>query len=130
MTDEQNLGQVPPVNTTETPDEPMPEVSDNGAPTEAAAPESPSAEVEAPVNTAPPVYSAPAQPPTMPEDDGYGDRLERLGGEPAPVITPEEFARLQRQGQVNIDARGRVRTTRRSDAEAGVSLRKRRAWYA
>lgn len=63
-------------------------------------------------------------------DDGYGDRLERLGGEPAPVITPEEFARLQRAGQVHIDAHGRVRTTRRSDAEAGVSLKKRRAWYA
>jgi hypothetical protein len=59
----------------------------------------------------------------------YSERLERLGGEPAPVITPEEFARLQRAGQVHIDARGRVRTTRRSDAEAGVSLRKRRAWY-
>ena len=63
-------------------------------------------------------------------DLGYEERLERLGGEPAPVITPEEFARLQQQGQVHIDARGRVRTTRRSDAEAGVSLRKRRAWYA
>lgn len=62
--------------------------------------------------------------------DEYNERLERLGGEPAPVITPEEFARLQRAGQVHIDARGRVRTTRRSDAEAGVSLRKRRAWYA
>jgi hypothetical protein len=61
--------------------------------------------------------------------DEYGERLERLGGEPAPVITPEEFARLQRAGQVHIDARGRVRTTRRTDAEAGVSLRKRRAWY-
>jgi Mn-dependent DtxR family transcriptional regulator len=66
----------------------------------------------------------------MPEEgDDYSNRLERLGGEPAPAITPEEFARLQKQGQVNIDARGRVRTTRRSDAEAGVSLRKRRAWY-
>lgn len=62
--------------------------------------------------------------------DQYNERLERLGGEPAPVITPEEFARLQRAGQVHIDARGRVRTTRRTDAEAGVSLRKRRAWYA
>lgn len=61
--------------------------------------------------------------------DRMGERLERLGGEPAPVITPEEFARLQKSGQVNIDARGRVRTARRSDAEAGVSLRKRRAWY-
>jgi hypothetical protein len=57
------------------------------------------------------------------------ERLERLGGEPAPVITPEEFARLQKQGQVNIDARGRVRTARRNNADAGVSLRKRRAWY-
>ncbi len=63
------------------------------------------------------------------DDPHYDNRLERLGGEPAPVITPEEFARLQRAGQVHIDARGRVRTTRRSDAEAGVSLKKRRAWY-
>ena len=58
-----------------------------------------------------------------------GDRLERLGGEPAPAITPEEFERLQKAGQVHIDSRGRVRTARRSGAEAGVSLRKRRAWY-
>ncbi|NDJ62224.1 MAG: hypothetical protein GYB67_13945 [Chloroflexi bacterium] len=62
-------------------------------------------------------------------DAGYAERLERLGGEPAPVITPEEFARLQQAGQVHIDSQGRVRATRRSDAEAGVSLRKRRAWY-
>lgn len=62
-------------------------------------------------------------------DGRYDERLERLGGEPAPAITPEEFARLQQAGQVHIDSRGRVRTTRRSDAEAGVSLRKRRAWY-
>ncbi len=64
-----------------------------------------------------------------PPDTGYQDRLERLGGEPAPVITPEEFARLQKAGQVHIDARGRVKANRRSDAEAGVSLKKRRAWY-
>ena len=64
-----------------------------------------------------------------PSDD-MGDRLERLGGEPAPAITPEEFERLQKSGQVHIDSRGRVRTARRSGAEAGVSLRKRRAWYA
>jgi hypothetical protein len=64
-----------------------------------------------------------------PDDARMEERLERLGGEPAPVITPEEFARLQKAGQVHIDARGRVRTSRRSDAEAGVSLRKRRAWY-
>lgn len=67
---------------------------------------------------------------TPDDDPRFGERLERLGGEPAPVITPEEFARLQRAGQVHIDAGGRVRTTRRSDAEAGVSLKKRRAWYA
>ncbi len=71
-----------------------------------------------------PVAEAPAH-----DADRMGERLERLGGEPAPAITPEEFARLQRAGQVHIDARGRVRTARRSDAEAGVSLRKRRAWY-
>jgi hypothetical protein len=57
------------------------------------------------------------------------ERLERLGGEPAPAITPEEFARLQKSGQVHIDARGRVRTAQRSNSDAGVSLRKRRAWY-
>lgn len=94
----------------------------------------------APANNAPP----PSLPPIDDEDEqddepiyhsaanpvsGYGGRLERLGGEPAPVITPEEFARLQRAGQVHIDERGRVRATRRSDAEGGVSLRKRRAWY-
>jgi hypothetical protein len=62
-------------------------------------------------------------------DEPYNERLERLGGEPAPVITPEEFARLQKAGQVHIDAQGRVRTARRSDADAGVSLTKRRAWY-
>ena len=81
---------------------------------------------ETPAEQPPPeaVSETPDQP------DQYDERLERLGGEPAPVITPEEFARLQKAGQVQIDARGRVRTTRRSDAEAGVSLRKRRAWYA
>lgn len=70
-----------------------------------------------------------APPPRSTPDEDISDRLERLGGEPAPVITPEEFARLQRAGQVHIDSQGRVRTARRSDAEAGVSLRKRRAWY-
>lgn len=64
-----------------------------------------------------------------PSAEGMDDRLERLGGEPAPAITPEEFERLQKAGQVHIDSRGRVRTARRSGAEAGVSLRKRRAWY-
>jgi len=65
----------------------------------------------------------------IPANDDMDDRLQRLGGEPAPAITPEEFERLQKAGQVHIDSRGRVRTARRSGAEAGVSLRKRRAWY-
>jgi len=77
-----------------------------------------------------PTPAAPPPPLTPPEDPlRMEERLERLGGEPAPAITPEEFARLQKAGQVHIDARGRVRTARRSEAEAGVSLRKRRAWY-
>ena len=63
------------------------------------------------------------------DGENLDERLERLGGEPAPAITPEEFERLQKAGQVHIDSRGRVRTARRSGAEAGVSLRKRRAWY-
>ena len=86
------------------------------------------------VNTGEPVGDTVTQPEANTGMDDlhsvYDERLERLGGEPAPVITPEEFARLQKAGQVSIDAKGRVRTTRRSDAEAGVSLRKRRAWYA
>ncbi len=87
-----------------------------------ATPSTPPSKPEPPANTTTP-------PPANDDGDGMQDRLERLGGEPAPVITPEEFARLQQAGQVHIDSRGRVRTTRRSDAEAGVSLRKRRAWY-
>lgn len=83
---------------------------------------------DAAANAAPPPPRPSAPPPAA--DDRMDERLERLGGEPAPVITPEEFARLQRSGQVNIDARGRVRTARRaSEANEGVSLRKRRAWY-
>ena len=82
-------------------------------------------------NDAPPVNLPPSSsaPSNNPQQDDLGDRLERLGGEPAPAITPEEFERLQKAGQVHIDSRGRVRTARRSGAEAGVSLRKRRAWY-
>jgi hypothetical protein len=56
-------------------------------------------------------------------------RLERLGGEPAPDITPEEFARLQQSGQIHIDPRGRVRSRQINPDDAGISLRKRRAWY-
>lgn len=119
MTDEQNATPVTPTTNTQTP-------ADDSVGTAPPATATPVNGANGQPND---VQAAPTQPPTMPEDDAYGDRLERLGGEPAPVITPEEFARLQRMGQVNIDAQGRVRTTRRSDAEAGVSLRKRRAWY-
>ena len=88
------------------------------------------ADVSAPPPVAAPPPAAPPPPVTPPEDPlREAERLERLGGEPAPAITPEEFARLQKAGQVHIDARGRVRTARRSESEAGVSLRKRRAWY-
>jgi hypothetical protein len=62
--------------------------------------------------------------------DEMQQRIDRLGGEQAPEITPEEFARLQRQGSLHIDSRGRVRMNRRDDTDPGVSLRKRRAWYS
>jgi hypothetical protein len=91
----------------------------NARPTEPPQGEMPEAD---PANDSSPAAGAP--------DNDYSVRLERLGGEPAPAITPEEFARLQKAGQVHIDARGRVYAARRSDAEAGVSLKKRRAWYA
>ncbi|QPC82275.1 hypothetical protein G4Y79_21740 [Phototrophicus methaneseepsis] len=113
------------------------QVSDENAATESPVDVNNSVESSAPSTPPSTPPSNPPQasvPPSRPEPDDYeedlGDRLERLGGEPAPVITPEEFARLQKAGQVHIDSRGRVRTARRSEAEAGVSLRKRRAWYA
>ncbi len=64
------------------------------------------------------------------EDDQMRDRIDRLGGEVAPDISPEEFARLQRTGSLHIDSHGRVRANRRDETDPGVSLRKRRAWYA
>lgn len=84
-----------------------------------------------PAETPPSRASLPPEQPPTPAADDFSERLERLGGEPAPVITPEEFSRLQNAGQVHIDAMGRVRTARRaSQADAGVTLRKRRAWYS
>lgn len=79
-----------------------------------------------------PVASAEPAPEESANDaeEAMKKRLERLGGEPAPAISPEEFARLQQAGQIHIDSRGRVRTTRREETDAGMSLRKRRAWYA
>ncbi len=64
-----------------------------------------------------------------PSDD-MKERIDRLGGEAAPDITPEEFSRLQRSGTLHIDSHGRVRANRRDETDPGVSLRKRRAWYA
>jgi hypothetical protein len=58
------------------------------------------------------------------------ERITRLAGEPAPDISPEEFARLQSLGSVNMDSRGRIFANRREEDDPGVSLRKRRAWYA
>ena len=58
------------------------------------------------------------------------DRVNRLGGEAAPDISPEEFARLQRTGSLHIDSQGRVRANRRDEGDPGASLRKRRAWYS
>ncbi len=63
------------------------------------------------------------------DQQGMDNRLERLGGEPAPDISPEEFARLQAEGQLVIDSRGRVRSARRAKDGSGVTLQKRRAWY-
>jgi hypothetical protein len=79
-------------------------------------------DIENPQNTEPPE--------TIPEDRSMEERIDRLGGEEAPDISPEEFARLQRTGSLHIDSRGRVRANRRDDSDPGVSLRKRRAWYA
>ncbi len=71
------------------------------------------------------------QPQSAPtEDDQMRERIDRLGGEAAPDISPEEFARLQRTGSLHIDSHGRVRANRRDETDPGVSLRKRRAWYA
>ena len=81
--------------------------------------------------TLPPVETAAPSNPAAPAADNFSERLERLGGEPAPVITPEEFSRLQNAGQVHIDAMGRVRTARRSSqADAGGTRRSRRARYS
>ncbi len=110
----------------EQPNIPMDNLDDNPPVMPPTMPETPT-EVK-PVEKPEPPAEKPAKP-SLDAEMRMEERLERLGGEPAPAITPEEFARLQKAGQVHIDAQGRVRTTRRNDAEAGVSLRKRRAWY-
>jgi hypothetical protein len=70
-------------------------------------------------------------PPAEEPPEAMHARLERLGGEPAPDISPEEFARLQQSGQIHIDPRGRVRSSQNVPPDdPGISLRKRRAWYS
>ncbi len=64
------------------------------------------------------------------EHDDLSASINRLGGEPAPDISAEEFARLQASGSVHLDPFGRVRANRREESDPGVSLRKRRAWYS
>ncbi len=78
------------------------------------------------VNNAPTPENSQATPPA---DSEMKERIDRLGGEAAPDISPEEFARLQRTGSLHIDSHGRVRANRRDESDPGVSLRKRRAWY-
>lgn len=82
-----------------------------------------------PVEQTPPTD---ATPPAAPEDpvSSIDERINRLAGEPAPDISPEDFARLQRSGSLHIDPHGRIRVNRREETDPGVSLRKRRAWYA
>ena len=70
------------------------------------------------------------QPPEHADRDEMAERIDRLGGEVAPDISPEEFARLQEAGSLHIDSQGRVRVNRHDDRDPGISLRKRRAWYA
>lgn len=81
-----------------------------------------------------PPPQAPAPPASSPmppgDEEVIGERINRLSGEAAPDLSPEEFARLQRSGgAINIDPRGRIRVGRRDETDPGVSLRKRRAWY-
>src|SRR5258706_12425325 len=71
-----------------------------------------------------------AQPSNSADDKSMKDRVDRLGGEAAPDISPEEFARLQMNGSLPIDAQGRIRANRRDGEDPGASLRKRRAWYS
>lgn len=86
-------------------------------------------------NTIPPVANnnpPPAAPsePEKTDQDKLNERIDRLAGEPAPDISPEEFARLQKAGSaIHLDSRGRIRANRPEDNDPGVSLRKRRAWY-
>jgi hypothetical protein len=64
-----------------------------------------------------------------PPNDGLNERIDRLAGERAPDITPEEFSRLQKLGSLNLDAKGRIMLHREDGSDPGVSVRKRRAWY-
>ncbi len=102
-------------------------MADNTVPPTDEVPVTPDETGEQPAGEQAPGGGNSGTPDSRPED--LGPRLERLGGEPAPDITPEEFARLQQAGQIHIDPRGRVRATQREESSPGISLRKRRAWY-
>ena len=69
-------------------------------------------------------------PPNYPNDPAQPINNDHpLSGEPAPEISVEDFARMQREGAIHIDPQGRIRANRQEDSDPGVSLRKRRAWY-
>jgi len=73
---------------------------------------------------------SPSDLPPDESDQPIDPRHHPLAGEPAPEISVEDFARLQRQGAIHIDPQGRIRANRQEDSDPGVSLRKRRAWYS
>jgi hypothetical protein len=123
MVKEQNQNTLPPEN--EEPEVPSTGDADNLPPEEGNLP--PQEDDNDEVVAEKPQDEQEADPDETPEQ--LSARLERLGGEPAPDITPEEFARLQQAGQIHIDPRGRVRSRDSSVPDIGVSLRKRRAWY-
>lgn len=50
------------------------------------------------------------------------------------TLTAQEVAEMMNmhsegKNDIGIDGLGRIKSVRRNDAEAGVSLHKRRAWY-
>lgn len=67
----------------------------------------------------------------QPEQVETGEPEVRLSQPSVDQITPEEYLRRARRGEVDIDPRGRVRVARPSGkTEGGVNLRKRRAWFS
>lgn len=129
MTDEPKLPSAPQPPEVDPPGAEVADVADAAAgAANVSAPPVPAQERPA----APAGPSAPSAAASMPpgDEEVIGERINRLSGEAAPDLSPEEFARLQRSGgAINIDPRGRIRVGRRDEFDPGVSLRKRRAWY-